>query len=140
VNTLLSFAFGLFLTDQLVKELVERCLAKDHRHIRLWVVGFKRVANAKCGFFPLPHILLTILWLLSGTTVFVLRNRLGTVSATVLSGVGLVLGGAAGNLADKWFRGAIIDFIRVRPWRAFNVADAGMFVGSILAAWGVLQS
>jgi signal peptidase II len=43
--------------------------------------------------------------------------------------VGLLLGGAAGNLADRAREGAVIDFIDPVAWPAFNVADACIVVG-----------
>ncbi len=58
--------------------------------------------------------------------------------------LGLVLGGAAGNLTDRLFRapgpfrGGVIDFISLfgpygHPWPIFNVADSSLVVGVILA-------
>ena len=54
-------------------------------------------------------------------------------------GVGLVLGGALGNLADRVFRegagflgGAVVDFIDLQWWPVFNVADAAVCVGAVL--------
>ena len=38
--------------------------------------------------------------------------------------VGLLLGGALGNLADRAREGAVIDFIDPVAWPAFNLADA----------------
>jgi signal peptidase II len=43
--------------------------------------------------------------------------------------VGLILGGALGNLADRAREGAVIDFIDPIAWPAFNVADAAIVVG-----------
>ena len=43
--------------------------------------------------------------------------------------VGLVLGGALGNLADRAREGAVIDFIDPIAWPAFNLADAAIVVG-----------
>jgi len=43
--------------------------------------------------------------------------------------VGLLLGGALGNLADRARAGAVIDFIDPVAWPAFNVADACIVVG-----------
>ena len=51
--------------------------------------------------------------------------------------LGLVLGGALGNLTDRLVRhhhGAVIDFIDFRWWPVFNVADACVVVGAILLA------
>jgi signal peptidase II len=43
--------------------------------------------------------------------------------------VGLLLGGALGNLADRAREGAVIDFIDPVAWPAFNFADACIVVG-----------
>lgn len=43
--------------------------------------------------------------------------------------VGLLLGGALGNLADRAREGAVIDFIDPVAWPAFNLADACIVVG-----------
>ena len=43
--------------------------------------------------------------------------------------VGLIVGGAVGNLIDRlfrspgWFRGGVVDFIDLQWWPIFNVAD-----------------
>ena len=49
--------------------------------------------------------------------------------------LGLVIGGAMGNLADRLFRdhgGAVVDFIDFQWWPVFNVADIGITVGAVL--------
>ena len=43
--------------------------------------------------------------------------------------VGLLIGGALGNLADRAREGAVIDFIDPVAWPAFNVADSCIVVG-----------
>jgi signal peptidase II len=51
--------------------------------------------------------------------------------------VGLLLGGALGNLADRAREGAVIDWIDPVAWPAFNVADACIVVGVFLLLWVV---
>ena len=48
--------------------------------------------------------------------------------------LGLILGGAVGNLIDRIFRQEVIDFLHFRLWRGyswpdFNVADSAIVVG-----------
>ena len=43
--------------------------------------------------------------------------------------VGLILGGALGNLADRAREGAVVDFIDPIAWPAFNLADAAIVLG-----------
>jgi signal peptidase II len=62
-------------------------------------------------------------------------SRTATWPASVA--MGALLGGALGNLADRLIRhhhGAVIDFIDLRWWPVFNVADAAITVGAALLA------
>lgn len=64
-----------------------------------------------------------------------LRQAGSRISAVAL---GLVIGGAAGNLADRvfrgrgWLRGSVVDFIDLQWWPIFNVADVAITVGGPL--------
>ncbi|MCD2196447.1 signal peptidase II [Actinomycetospora endophytica] len=61
--------------------------------------------------------------------------------------LGLVLGGALGNLADRFFRGPgpleghVVDFVSVGWWPVFNAADSAICCGGallvFLALWGI---
>jgi signal peptidase II len=59
--------------------------------------------------------------------VLIVRNREGRF------GLSLILGGAAGNMADRLIRGYVVDFLDFyaggRHWPAFNVADSALTVG-----------
>ncbi len=59
-------------------------------------------------------------------------------------GLGLVLGGAAGNLFDRVTRGTVTDFIEVfhGAWSfpAFNVADSAISVGAVLLVYDLLRA
>jgi signal peptidase II len=49
--------------------------------------------------------------------------------------VGMLLGGALGNLADRAREGAVIDFIDPVLWPAFNLADASIVIGVLILLW-----
>lgn len=49
--------------------------------------------------------------------------------------VGMLLGGALGNLADRAREGAVIDFIDPVLWPAFNLADAAIVIGVLILLW-----
>ncbi|MEB8326971.1 signal peptidase II [Dietzia kunjamensis] len=61
-------------------------------------------------------------------------------------GLGLILGGAAGNLADRYFRapgilqGHVVDYMSVGWWPVFNVADACLVTGVIVVAVAVFRN
>jgi len=61
-----------------------------------------------------------------------LKNRVSKVA------MGLVLGGAIGNLIDRLRFGYVTDFIGVGAWPPFNVADSAITVGSVVFAGSLL--
>jgi signal peptidase II len=84
--------------------------------------------------------------LLSGGETLVLACTLGALAVLLLYfaihadrpglwvSVGLVAGGALGNLADRLRIGAVIDFLDPPLWPAFNAADAAIISGVALLA------
>ena len=52
--------------------------------------------------------------------------------------VGLLLGGALGNIVDRIRDGAVTDFLKIPAWPAFNLADIAITVG-VLALVYVLE-
>jgi len=50
-------------------------------------------------------------------------------------GYGLALSGAIGNVADRLLRGFVVDFIHVRHWPVFNVADIAIVLGIGILGW-----
>jgi signal peptidase II len=70
-----------------------------------------------------------------------LDTRIGVLS------LGLVLGGALGNLIDRAVRdadgflgGAVVDFIDLQWWPIFNVADAAVVVGGVLLVFSASKN
>jgi signal peptidase II len=55
----------------------------------------------------------------------------------------LILGGAVGNLIDRLWLGAVIDFLDFHVlghhWPAFNVADSAISIGAVLLVWDAFR-
>ncbi|PYO52553.1 MAG: signal peptidase II, partial [Candidatus Rokuibacteriota bacterium] len=68
---------------------------------------------------------------------------LPTGGVTGVIAVGLIFGGAVGNLIDRARFGAVVDFVDVHwrtwHWPAFNVADSAISVGVALLALRLLR-
>jgi signal peptidase II len=88
-------------------------------------------------------------WLLSGLALAVVIGLVVWLrrSDQLLTGLGLglVIGGALGNVIDRVRFGAVVDFLDCHlagyHWPAFNLADAGICVGAVLMlADGLLAS
>jgi signal peptidase II len=56
-------------------------------------------------------------------------------SPIVACSLGLQLGGATGNLLDRVRLGYVVDFIHIKYWPVFNVADAAIVSGALVLAW-----
>ncbi len=77
--------------------------------------------------------------LLVGLFVMVWRSSSTGRAATL----GLILGGAVGNLCDRIFRGdhgAVVDFIALHFWPTFNVADASIVIGCALLVFSLVRA
>lgn len=77
-------------------------------------------------------------WILTGVAVVIAailaRWLMRTTSRWSALGLGLVIGGALGNVIDRVRFGAVVDFLDVHVlgyhWPAFNVADSAITVGA----------
>jgi len=124
--------------DQLTKRWAVNRLSDGSIVKVFWTLEFDLSFNSGMafgqgrGFGPVIGIIAAcvIVFVLIG-----LRTEGSKLSAV---GVGLVIGGAIGNLLDRlfrgdgWFRGSVIDFIDLGWWPVFNVADMGVTVGAIM--------
>ena len=50
----------------------------------------------------------------------------------------LILGGAVGNLIDRLRFGFVVDFLDLRIWPVFNLADSAITIAALLLIWEVL--
>jgi signal peptidase II len=91
------------------------------------------------GIGPIIGVLgmLVVVYLLIGM-------RRSSVSGAVF--VGLVAGGAAGNIVDRlfrgeaWLHGAVVDFIDLQWWPVFNIADAAICIGGALLVFASFRT
>jgi len=129
--------FATFAFDQITKAWAASALDSESIEI-VWKLRLHLTTNT--GFaFSAGKGLGPLLGLLAAGVVVVLwrmrtkfSSRLGTFA------LGLVLGGACGNLADRlfrvprWGRGAVVDFIDFRFWPVFNLADVAIVSGVVM--------
>jgi signal peptidase II len=86
-------------------------------------------SDSPINLWLLPLLALAII---AALTVWLARTHGGMVSAAL----GLIIGGAFGNVVDRLLHGAVVDFLDFHAagwhWPAFNVADAAITVGAAL--------
>lgn len=80
------------------------------------------------------RVMLVLLWFASLIAAIILqRSGVWFQSRVALFGLGLAFGGAAGNLLDILRRRYVVDFIDLRWWPTFNLADVAIVVGLAVA-------
>ncbi len=96
-----------------------------------------RNAGAAFGFAAGATIIFTVVAV--AVVFFIARAARKLASTGWAWSLGLLLGGALGNLGDRLFRapgplrGHVIDWIHLHHWPVFNVADSAIVVGGLLA-------
>ena len=65
-------------------------------------------------------------------------HRQNNQSISLRLSLGLIVGGALGNLFDRVIDGGVVDFISVGWWPAFNVADSAISIGMFLLVVTIL--
>ena len=130
-----AVAVAVLALDQSTKTWALHHALVAPRHV-VWTLQLFVNFNTGIAFSQVTGatVLVTVVALgVLAALVVIARRTTGAYTAVVL---GLVIGGAAGNLTDRLVRhhgGAVIDFIDLRWWPVFNVADAAISVGVVLA-------
>ena len=137
----LTVAVAVIVIDQVTKSLALAHLSGAPRHV-IGPFGFQLAYNSGSAFslFQGTTVLLVVfdLALIAGLCWLGLR----ATSLLLQIGIGLILGGALGNLADRAVRhhhGGVIDFITLIHWPTFNAADSAITIGAIVLAIGLLR-
>ena len=130
------------LLDQASKEVVvRRSLARNPSAAGLRP-RIRLVRNASLGLGLVQHR--TAAFGLWGITVLASLPLVYLLSALYPPHVqlawGAALGGAASNVLDILRRGAVVDFVDLRVWPVFNLADAAIVSGSAVVIWAVMRT
>ncbi len=140
-------AAAVLAADVVSKAIVAAELPRTHPPIRVLggVVYLEQIRNSGAAF-SLGTGFTVILTVIALVVVGVLIRTAGRLRSTGWAvALGLILGGALGNLVDRLFRtpgfgkGHVVDWISLfardgQVWPVFNLADSGIVVGAVLAA------
>jgi signal peptidase II len=134
----LIIASVVVVIDQLTKHWAVNALSDgESRHV-LWSLHWNLAFNSGMAFSRAqgigPYIGALALVVVIAMVISLRRSKgLGSSVA-----VGLVVGGAVGNIVDRlfrgdgWLHGSVVDFIDLEFWPIFNVADMGVSIGGVL--------
>ncbi len=134
LQKILTSAALFAISDQLVKSwALERLSDGPLYIIDTWfVLELSHNKGMAFGIKP-PFILLILLTIVLIPTILYiaikelkLKNKIASIS------VALIIGGAIGNLIDRFTQGAVTDFIGIGSWPNFNLADVYISLGVLL--------
>lgn len=91
-------------------------------------------SGAAFGLFKGQSALFTIFSVLIIALICAYTLRNGCKDLLMLIPLGLITGGAAGNLIDRIAFGHVVDFLDFRIWPIFNIADASITIGAFILA------
>jgi len=131
--------------DQLSKAWV-RSYPEGYSIYQLGFLELRRIQNtgAAFGLFQGQGLALSIIALAGIVVILFLvlsyHRRFPLLAALPTRiALGLILGGAVGNLIDRLSLGYVTDFIDFHLWPAFNVADSSTTVGAIIIAYCLIR-
>jgi signal peptidase II len=139
VVILLAIAAGVLALDIASKAIVVATLS-DRPPIRLLggLLTLRESRNSGAAFSIGTSMTIVFTVIAVGVIIFILRTSRRIYSLPWAVALGLLLGGAMGNLGDRIlrapgpFRGWVVDWIEVPHWPVFNLADSAIVCGGVL--------
>jgi signal peptidase II len=140
----LAACLTVLLLDQLSKWIVIRELGPGgERDVITIIPGalrliFVRNTGSAFGLFQGSSDILKILAVVAVILLGVYYVRSATRDWLLSVAFGLQLGGALGNIMDRFRHGYVVDWIDLPRWPTFNVADSAITVGVVLLMYVIL--
>lgn len=137
-------AVVVVLLDQVTKHLFWR-MGQNHEIIPGYFnITLVKNAGAAFGMFQGARVFFVTASFLAVGLIIYLGMRLPREQRTRRILLGLILGGAVGNLIDRVASGEVIDFVQIgvagHYWPVFNIADAGVTIGATLLILYAMRS
>jgi signal peptidase II len=131
---------AVFVADLVSKTIVVATLS-DRAPLRLLggLLTLRELRNSGAAFSIGTSVTVVFTLIALGVIVAILRTARRLRSIPWAITLGLLLGGATGNLGDRLFRspgllrGDVVDWIELPHWPVFNVADSSIVCGGVLA-------
>ena len=140
IRLALAVALVIVVADQVTKSLVVAELSSGPVHV-IGPFSFALTYNTGVAFSIASGLTLPIIVIVVCVLALVAWFGRSVPSTPAAVAIGMILGGAVGNLCDRLFRGhhgAVVDFIYSGFWPTFNLADASIVCGCavlVVALW-----
>ena len=128
-------AVSMLLVDQLSKRIIVSWLAETEVGWDRSIFSIRRITVVCREPVSVPRqFTLLGVWAVAvlGAVLYV-SMAVPSRGALAQLGLGCAIGGATSNLLDRLWRGGVVDFIAVGFWPLFNLADAAIVGGVLLA-------
>ncbi|HEY3734037.1 MAG TPA: signal peptidase II [Streptosporangiaceae bacterium] len=137
---LIGIAVFVLAADAISKAVVVAKLV-GHPPVRLigGLLTLQLLRNSGAAFSIGTSMTVVFTAIAVGVIIFILRTARRLRSVPWAITLGLLLGGATGNLSDRIFRapgpmrGDVVDWIQLPHWPVFNLADSAIVCGGVLA-------
>jgi signal peptidase II len=128
---LVTIGVAALTADQLTKHLVASRLSLDDEVRVLGPLSIHHVQNSGIAFglFSSATPVVIVLTGLAVAWMLAFFARSGSRHPVLPVSLGLVIGGSLSNLIDRVRLGHVTDFLDLRFWPAFNLADSFIVVG-----------
>ena len=134
----IATALLVIAVDQVTKRLVDSGIERGHSVNVFFGLDLTNTRNSGVAFGALGGAGLIVAILIGLSLALLIGYFVANRHMPWLwLPVGLLLGGALGNLIDRAAEGAVIDWIDPVAWPAFNIADACIVVGVVALLWVV---
>ena len=136
-DTMAMLVFALTLAaDQLSKAWVREALRIGESAPAEGFFRLTHVTNSGAifGLFPNQAVVMTGASLVGIAVLVYFYHAHAGRDWRVRTSMGLLLGGAVGNLIDRFVLGHVTDFLDVGAWPVFNLADSSIVTGVIILA------
>ncbi|MCL0102203.1 signal peptidase II [Dehalococcoidia bacterium] len=138
---LATLVFGITIAaDQITKHATRVNLAVGESFPETWPARFTHVENSGSAFglfTDQTSFLIGASIVALGVMLYLFR-KFGGSSWLIRVSLALQLGGGSSNLYDRIRYGEVTDFIDLRVWPIFNIADSAVVIGIILLGYTVL--
>jgi signal peptidase II len=126
-----SVAVAAVLADQLTKHVVTRTLRLDESVHIAGPLSIHHVQNSGIAFglFASATAIVTLVTGVAVVWMIVFFARSGSRHPVLPAALGLLIGGSLSNLVDRIRLHHVTDFIDLRYWPAFNLADSFIVIG-----------
>ena len=129
-----TIAASAIAADQLTKHIVTSTLLLDEGTHVLGPLWIHHVQNSGIAFGLFASATSVVILLTGAAVIWMLVYfaRSGARHPVLPVALGLVIGGSLSNLLDRVRLGHVTDFLYIRWWPAFNLADSFIVVGVLL--------